>query len=66
MKLKLALCLIPILAGLLFGLTLYGDSPKAHYKVTRLSPNDVGVACLNGADPTGHKVGDVLILSCGN
>lgn len=65
MKLKLALCLIPILAGLLFGLTLQGGQSKANYKVTRLSANEVGVSCTNGADPSGSKVGDTVILSCG-
>jgi len=64
MKIKIAVCLIPVLAGLLFALTLEGAT-KANYKVTRLSSNEVGISCLNGADPTGRKIGDTLILSCG-
>lgn len=38
--------------------------PKPVYKVTKLSLTDVGVTCLNGADPTGQKYGNVLIISC--
>lgn len=35
------------------------------YKLTRLSPTEVGIFCENGADPTGNKVGNTLIISCG-
>jgi hypothetical protein len=55
-----------LLAGLLFAMTLtYGTQPKPNYKLTRLSPNAIGFACLNGGDPTGQTVQGVLILSCG-
>lgn len=35
------------------------------YKLTHLSPTEVGIFCTNGADPTGNKVGNTLIISCG-
>jgi hypothetical protein len=55
-----------LLAALLFAAAFaYGTQPKPNYRVTRLSANAVGVSCLNGGDPTGRKVGDVLILTCG-
>lgn len=41
------------------------DRPKPIYKVTRLSITEVGISCLNGADPTGSKHGDMVIMSCG-
>ena len=34
-------------------------------KVTHMSTTEVGIACLNGADPTGTKIGDTVIMSCG-
>lgn len=41
--------------------------PKPLYKVTRLSLTEVGISCPgNGADPTGTKVGDTVIISCGH
>jgi len=57
---------LAVVVGLLFaGVFVYGTQPKPNYRVTRLSANAVGVSCLNGGDPTGRKVGDVLILTCG-
>jgi hypothetical protein len=49
------------------GLGAWADcvKPKAIYKVSRLSLTDVGISCTNGADPTGLKAGDTLIISCG-
>jgi hypothetical protein len=41
------------------------DKPKPIYKITRLSVTEVGISCLNGADPTGRKIGDTVIMSCG-
>lgn len=35
------------------------------YKVTRISNTEVGIACMNGADPTGKKIGNTVIMSCG-
>ena len=34
-------------------------------KSTRLGVSAVAITCTNGADPTGTKNGDVLIISCG-
>jgi hypothetical protein len=41
------------------------DRPKPIYKITRLTTTQVGISCLNGADPTGRKIGDMVIMSCG-
>lgn len=49
---------------LIAAIAAYADKPKAIYKVTRLSVSQVGISCLNGADPTGNKVGDMVIMSC--
>lgn len=38
---------------------------KYNIKAAHLGPNAVAIVCLNGADPTGIKQGDVLIISCG-
>lgn len=40
--------------------------PKSIIKITHLGITDAGIVCLNGADPTGNKYGNVLIVSCGN
>lgn len=34
-------------------------------KVAHLGTNVVAIVCTNGADPTGSKAGDALIISCG-
>jgi hypothetical protein len=53
-----------VIAVLLTTLAFAAERSKALYKVTRLSPTQVGISCLNGADPTGRKVGDIVIMSC--
>lgn len=50
---------------LLCGLCIATERQKALYKVTRLTTTQVGISCLNGADPTGRKIGDMVIMSCG-
>ena len=59
---KIAIALAAMLAVVA---AIHGDAPKANYKVMHLSPTQVGVSCLNGGDPTGNKIGDLLIISCG-
>jgi hypothetical protein len=49
---------------LLTTLAFAAERGKALYRVTRLSPTQVGISCVNGADPTGRKVGDIVIMSC--
>lgn len=39
---------------------------KTICQVKRLSTSEVGISCANGADPTGTKIGDTVIISCGN
>lgn len=34
-------------------------------KISRLSDTQAAISCKNGADPTGRKEGDVVIISCG-
>jgi hypothetical protein len=41
------------------------ERQKSIYKITRLSTTEVGISCLNGADPTSKKFGNVVIMSCG-
>jgi hypothetical protein len=31
----------------------------------RINSSDVAITCNNGGDPTGTKIGDTLIISCG-
>jgi hypothetical protein len=61
---------LTIYAVILFAMSVaaYGESMRAKYicKVSHLSVNSVGISCLNGGDPTGQKLGDVLVISCGN
>ena len=38
--------------------------PKSIIKITHLGTTDADIVCLNGADPTGNKYGNVLIVSC--
>lgn len=33
-------------------------------KVNHLGPYAISVNCLNGADATGTKIGDTLVISC--
>ena len=35
------------------------------YKISRMSSTEVGISCNNGADPTGTKVGNTVVMSCG-
>ena len=51
---------------LLFAVAIFaGEKPKNVYKLFHFSPTEVGISCQNGADPTGRKVGDLVIISCG-
>lgn len=51
---------------LLFAVAIFaGDKPKNVYKLFHLSTTEIGITCQNGADPTGRKVGDLVIISCG-
>jgi len=51
---------------LLFAVALFaGERPKNVYKIFHLSPTEIGITCQNEADPTGRKVGDLVIISCG-
>lgn len=50
---------------LVLAYSLAASEPKYICKTSHLGPMSVAVTCLNGADPTGTKVGDTLIISCG-
>lgn len=54
-----------IASVLLLGSLTATDKPKSVIHVSHLNLMTVGISCLNGADPTGEKVGDVVIMSCG-
>jgi hypothetical protein len=40
------------------------DRPRSIIHVSHLTTTEIGVTCVNGADPTGSKIDDVLIISC--
>lgn len=42
-----------------------GAASKNICQVKRLSTNEVGISCANGADPTGVKIGETVVMSCG-
>lgn len=58
---KLIVIVVVVLAGVLNA----SDRPKALYKVLRISTTEVGIVCENGGDPTGKKIGQLLVISCG-
>jgi hypothetical protein len=35
------------------------------YRVSYLNKSEIGIVCRNGADPTGTKQGEMVIISCG-
>lgn len=49
-----------------FALGAHADKPKNLYKIMHISQSQVGVVCQNGADPTGVKMGELLVISCGH
>jgi hypothetical protein len=52
------------LAVLLFASALLAES-KYILNAKRLSSTEEAISCSNGADPTGVKVGNTLVISCG-
>ena len=58
---KLALVLLTLAVASV----CWGESKKYILNYKRLSTTEVGVSCENGADPTGKKFGNTLIISCG-
>ena len=63
MKRTLFVCVLLCLATA----SMRGERQKIEYqyKLTKLSAVELGITCLNGGDPTGVKVGQTLIISCG-
>jgi hypothetical protein len=59
-KVLFAVCTIALLVSV-----AAADKPKNVYKTFHFTTTEVGITCLNGADPTGRKMGDILIISCG-
>ncbi len=59
---KLAIAVFALMSVLAVGAR---ETTKSNIHVTHLTPNEVGIVCNNGGDPTGTKTGDVLIISCG-
>ena len=58
-------CLLLLALASLIPSSAQSDKPKNICKATHLGPMAVAITCLNGADPTGNKMGDTLIISCG-
>lgn len=50
---------------LLAGISYAGERMTTIYKLTRMSPSEVSIFCTTGGDPTGIKVGNSLVISCG-
>ncbi|HXN71504.1 MAG TPA: hypothetical protein VN861_03010 [Candidatus Acidoferrales bacterium] len=66
MKRTLAVVLMLIGLGGLAGSAGAGERGSRYvlnYK--RLSTREIGISCANSGDPTGVKVGDTLVISCG-
>lgn len=64
-SLRFLFCLLALAVVSLIPSGAQSERPKVVCKSTRLGPMAVAIVCLNGADPTGHKLGDTLIISCG-
>ena len=47
------------------GSLVASERPKSIIHVSHLTPTEVGITCANNGDPTGNKIGDVLVISCG-
>lgn len=63
---RFAVCLLVlVIVSLVPSGALQSDKPKNVCKAVHLGPMSVAITCLNGADPTGNKYGDTLIISCG-
>lgn len=43
----------------------YAIARQRFIKSTYVSDGAVAISCSNGGDPTGQKIGDMLIISCG-
>lgn len=54
-----------IAAILILAAFALGTESKWVLNYKRLSTREIGISCNNGGDPTGTKVGDTLIISCG-
>ena len=39
---------------------------KAQYRTFRFSDTELGVRCMNGSNPTTRKIGEILLVSCGD
>lgn len=42
----------------------YGAASRYIVHVSRIGNAAVAVSCMNGADPTGTKVGEAVIMTC--
>ena len=64
-SIRFLFCLLALAVVSLIPSGAQSERPKVVCKATRLGPMAVAITCLNSADPTGHKLGDTLIISCG-
>ena len=54
-----------VLAILILSALAVGAEQKYVLSAKRLSTTEEAISCNNGGDPTGTKIGDTLIISCG-
>ena len=55
-----------IVAGLILtGICFAVEPSKFIIRVARVSSTEAAISCNNGAEPTGTKVGNTVIISCG-
>ena len=62
---RFMICLLLLALASLIPGNAQSDKPKNICKATHLNPMSIAVSCTNGSDPTGRKVDEVLIISCG-
>ena len=54
-----------LIAVVLLALAALADAAATYNcRVTRLDSNHIAVVCDDGADPTGYKQGNAVVMSC--
>ena len=66
MKPELVVMIVGVVL-LAIGIAIEPTQAESKYVLSskRLSSTEVALSCSNGADPTGQKVGQTVIISCG-
>jgi hypothetical protein len=58
-------CLLALAVVSLIPSGAQSERPKNICKATHLGIYTVAISCTNGSDPTGRKLGETLLISCG-